>query len=176
LKECKRVLKNDRPIYIMFDSYSLLTLGSMVREYFDIKNISVWDIINMGMGHNFRRRHELILFATKGKSKLNSKAIPDIWSVKRILQSEYPTQKPVEIFDHMIKASAKKGYVICDPFLGSGSSAIASLKNNCRFIGCDVSLIACKVSRERIKNYIKKGNDSLQRNSINRTQEKITNF
>jgi site-specific DNA-methyltransferase (adenine-specific) len=177
LKECKRVLKDNRSIYIMFDSFSLLSLGTIVREYFDVKNIIVWDKINMGMGHNFRRRHELILFATKGKSKLNSKAIPDIWKVKRITQSEYPTQKPVEIFDYMIKASAKDGYIVCDPFLGSGSSAIASLKNNCIFIGCDVSSKACKVSRDRIKNFLYKGNDPLEKNILNnKPQEKITSF
>ena len=39
LKECLRVLKPDRHIYLMFDSYSLLTLGSIVRKIFDVKKI-----------------------------------------------------------------------------------------------------------------------------------------
>ena len=176
LEECKRVLKNDRPIYLMFDSFSLLSLGHIVRKYFDVKNIIVWDKVNMGMGHNFRRRHELILYATKGKCKLNSKAIPDIWNVKRILSAEYPTQKPVEIFDYMIKASAKKGYLVCDPFVGSSSSAIASMLNECYFVGADVSSTACSVSRKRIGEFLKKGNDPFQKNIIGKSQKKLTLF
>lgn len=51
LSECLRVLKNNRHIYIMFDSYSLLTLAPLVREYFDVKNLITWDKVNIGMGH-----------------------------------------------------------------------------------------------------------------------------
>ena len=40
LSECKRVLKNSTGhIYIMFDSYSLLSLGAIVRSHFDVKNL-----------------------------------------------------------------------------------------------------------------------------------------
>ena len=61
LQECYRVLKDDRHIYIMIDSFSLLSLGHLVREVFNMKNIIVWDKVNIGMGHHFRRRHEFIL-------------------------------------------------------------------------------------------------------------------
>ncbi|MBR7037298.1 hypothetical protein IKI14_05670 [bacterium] len=43
MKECRRVLKNNRHIYIMFDSYSLLSLATVVRNIFDVKNIICWD-------------------------------------------------------------------------------------------------------------------------------------
>lgn len=69
LGQCNRVLKDGGSIYLMFDSFSLLTLGTLVRNQFDVKNIIVWDKVNMGMGHNFRRRHEFIIYATKGKPK-----------------------------------------------------------------------------------------------------------
>ena len=47
LKECNRVLKDNRHIYIMFDSFSLLTLGHLMREVFNVKNLIVWDKVNM---------------------------------------------------------------------------------------------------------------------------------
>ncbi|HAL81621.1 MAG TPA: hypothetical protein DCO83_04795 [Mucilaginibacter sp.] len=56
LKECYRVLKNNRHIYIMFDSYSLLTLAPVVRDVFEVKNLLCWDKINIGLGHYFRRK------------------------------------------------------------------------------------------------------------------------
>jgi len=160
LLECYRVLRNDRHIYIMFDSFSLLSLASLMREVFQVKNILVWDKINIGMGHYFRRRHELIVFATKGRKKLNTKSMPDIWQIKRITRIEYPTQKPVELFETMIKVSANKNYVVCDPFFGSGSSLIAAIKNNCKFVGSDISEKANETTVKRYKRFKAFGLDS----------------
>lgn len=162
LNECKRVLRNDRHIYIMFDSYSLLSLGPIVREIFDVKNLLCWDKVNIGMGHYFRRRHEFIVFASKGKRKLNSRSIPDIWQIKRVTRAPYPTQKPTEVFRLMLRASAEPDFVVCDPFLGSGSSAIAALQENCQFIGCDISDQSLEVVCERISAFLETGNDPLQ--------------
>lgn len=162
LKECHRVLRDDRHIYLMIDSFSLLTLGHIVREVFNMKNILVWDKVNIGMGHHFRRRHEFILFASKGSRKLNSRSIPDVWRIKRIAKAKYPTQKPVEVFDSMLAGSIERGHTVCDPFLGSGSAAIAALKAGCKFVGADISDKACQVSVDRITEYLKNGIDPLQ--------------
>ncbi len=162
LKECLRVLKPNRHIYLMFDSYSLLTLGQVVRKIFDVKNIVVWDKMNIGLGHYFRRRHELIMFASKGKRPLNSKDIPDIWRIKRITSFKYPTQKPTEIFELMLAGSAEKDFVVCDPFLGSGSSVIASIKYGCKFIGCDIAATSIELSSSRVKAFLETKKDILQ--------------
>ncbi|MEZ4789528.1 MAG: DNA methyltransferase [Flavobacteriales bacterium] len=167
LIECKRVLKRSTGhIYIMFDSYSLLSLGGVVRKYLDVKNLITWDKVNMGMGHYFRRRHEYILFATNGnKRKIETRSMPDVWRFKRIHNSEYPTQKPVEVFQAMLHASAEPGYVVCDPFLGSASSAIAAMKCKCKFIGCDISDKSIQVAARRIEQFHAKGKDPLQAGS-----------
>jgi site-specific DNA-methyltransferase (adenine-specific) len=154
LEQCYRVLRMDTHIYLMFDSYSLLTLGPVVREIFDVKNILCWDKANIGLGHYFRRRHELIVFASKGKRALNLKSIPDVWKIRRIVKAGYPTQKPTEIFELMLRASAAAGSVVCDPFMGSGSSAIAALKCGCRFVGGDISERSMEFSRARIQGWL----------------------
>lgn len=115
LAECYRVLKNDRHIYIMFDSFSLLTLAPLVRSVFELKNLIVWDKINIGMGHYFRRRHEFIVFASKGKRPLNARTMPDVWRIKRVAAFKYPTQKPVELFEAMLAGSVEKNFLVCDP-------------------------------------------------------------
>ena len=165
LTECKRVLRNNRHLYIMFDSYSLLTLGPIVREVFDVKNLITWDKIAIGMGHYFRRRHEYVLFATKGQRKLSRRDIPDVWRFRRIHRAAYPTQKPVEVFAAMLCGSVEPGFVVCDPFVGSGSAAIAALKQGCSFIGADVSEQAIAMARERTEVYRATGHDPLQRQS-----------
>jgi site-specific DNA-methyltransferase (adenine-specific) len=114
LAECRRVLRPDRHLYIMFDSFSLLTLGPVVREVFAVKNLITWDKLHLGMGHYFRRRHEYVLFATTGRRKLSRRDIPDVWRVRRIARGAYPTQKPVELFEAMLCGSAEPGFVVCD--------------------------------------------------------------
>lgn len=164
LTECQRVLKKSTGhIYIMFDSYSLLTLGNIVRNYFEVKNLITWDKVNIGMGHYFRRRHEYIIFATNGNTrKIRNRKFPDVWRFKRIHNSKYPTQKPVEVFQAMIHASSEKDFTVCDPFTGSASSAIAAIKNNCKFVGCDISEKSIEISQERISKFLAKGKDILQ--------------
>ncbi|NJD21120.1 MAG: site-specific DNA-methyltransferase [Melioribacter sp.] len=174
LQQCYRVLRNNRHIYIMFDSYSLLSLAPIARDVFEVKNVLCWDKANIGLGHYFRRRHEFILFASKGKRHLNSKSIPDVWKIKRVVSSEYPTQKPTEVFELMLKGSAEKDFVVCDPFVGSGSSAIAAIKSDCMFIGCDTSEKAISVSKERIKQFLKNKTDLYQKSSLLGDDEAIT--
>lgn len=166
LSECRRVLnKETGHIYIMFDSFSLLSLGHIVRKYFNVKNIITWDKVNLGMGHYFRRRHEFILFATSANNrKIKNRKFPDVWRFKRIHNAEYPTQKPVEVFQAMLFASTNPGYTVLDPFVGSGTSAIAAIKNGCNFLGCDISEKSLEITTKRIKQYLKDGSDILQKN------------
>lgn len=173
LSECKRVLnKKTGHIYIMFDSFSLLSLGHIVRQYFDVKNIITWDKVNLGMGHYFRRRHEFILFATTGNNrKIKNRKFPDVWRFKRIHNAKYPTQKPVEVFQAMIFASTEPGFTVCDPFVGSGSSAIAAIKNKCNFIGCDISTKSIETTTKRINQFLEDGTDILQKNKQSQFEE-----
>ena len=162
LHECKRVLRNDRHIYIMFDSYSLLSLGALVRESFDVKGLIVWDKVALGMGHYFRRRHEQIVFASKGKRRVTRRDLPDVWAVRRVHRAAYPAQKPVALFDLMLEASADAGDVVCDPFCGSGSSAVAALRRGCQFVGADIDPNAVRLAQERCASVTATGVDPLE--------------
>jgi site-specific DNA-methyltransferase (adenine-specific) len=162
LAECRRVLRDDRHIYIMFDSFSLLSLGALVREFFDVKCVIVWDKVHLGMGHYFRRRHEQIVFASKGRRKLTRRDLHDVWAVPRLRKAAYPTQKPVELFERMLVASSEPGYVVCDPFTGSGSSAIAALRHGCEFVGADIDARAVAIARARCAEMVASGVDPLE--------------
>ncbi|MEB3186747.1 MAG: site-specific DNA-methyltransferase [bacterium] len=163
LEACHRVMKPDGHLYIMFDSFSLLSLGSLVRERFEVKNLIVWDKQRIGMGHHFRRRHECVVFATKGRRKLSRRDLPDVWSIPRLMRPAYPTQKPVELFRCMLAGSAGPDMVVCDPFVGSGSAAIAALMHGCRFVGGDVSERAIAFSSRRLSLFDQTGRDPEQK-------------
>jgi len=162
LGECHRVLRRDRHVYIMFDSFSMLSLGALVRDFFDVKGVIVWDKVHLGMGHYFRRRHEQIVFASKGRRKVSRRDLPDVWAVPRIHRAAYPTQKPVKLFALMVQASAEPGFLVCDPFCGSGSSGVAALLGGCDFIGADIDARAVDIAEDRLANFVASGRDPLE--------------
>ncbi len=162
LDQCHRVLRDDRHIYVMFDSFSLLSLGALMRRRFKVKGVIVWDKVNIGMGHYFRRSHELVVFACKGQRRLSRRDLADVWRIKRLHRAAYPTQKPVELFARMLQGSVEPEMVVCDPFCGSASSAIAALAAGCSFVGADISASACDLARERCATFAATGQDPLE--------------
>jgi len=71
----------------------------------------------------------------------------DFYSEKRV----HRTQKPVKLIKRLISASTNEGMVVLDPFLGSGSTAIACLDLNRKCIGIDESEEYIEVARKRIQ-------------------------
>lgn len=80
----------------------------------------------------------------------------DIWSVSRIHaeapeREDHPTQKPLEIIERIINASSPEEGVVLDPFMGSGTTAIACIKLNRNYIGFEINPQYCKMVEKRIK-------------------------
>jgi len=53
----------------------------------------------------------------------------------------------------LIERITKPGQLICDPFVGGGTTAIASMITNRKFIGCDIDQKAFETSIERRNQY-----------------------
>ncbi len=64
----------------------------------------------------------------------------------------HPTQKPLDLFTELVELHAKPGDIVLDPFLGSGTTAVAALRNDCLFVGCDKDAAYVKAARARLKN------------------------
>jgi DNA modification methylase len=60
----------------------------------------------------------------------------------------YPTQKPVALLDRIIKASTKKGDVVFDPFCGCGTTIYSAVKNERKWVGCDIAILSIKLVKE----------------------------
>jgi len=63
----------------------------------------------------------------------------------------HPTQKPVKLFEWIIKNYAKEGDVICDPFFGSGSCLVACVRMGHPFIGFEKEPTYFEKAQIRIK-------------------------
>lgn len=63
----------------------------------------------------------------------------------------HPTQKPVSLFNQIISDYSDGGGLILDPFIGSGTTAIAAKQLGKDYIGIEISKKYCEIARERIK-------------------------
>ena len=51
----------------------------------------------------------------------------------------HPTVKPIELIDHLVKLFSKKGSLVVDPFLGSGTTAVSCKKNGRQYLGYEIN-------------------------------------
>ena len=70
----------------------------------------------------------------------------------------HPCPKSVKWAEWFITRATKEEQLIFDPFMGSGTTAIACLKTNRRFIGCEISPKYCEIANKRISDYLSQGN------------------
>jgi len=66
----------------------------------------------------------------------------------------YPTQKPLTLLKRIILAASNPGDVVLDPFCGCGTAIEASAVLDRRWIGIDVTYVAIKVIRDRLKKHL----------------------
>jgi len=79
----------------------------------------------------------------------------DVWSISRLHaihaeREDHPTQKPLEIIERMIKASCPVNGIVLDPFMGSGTTAVAAHRLKRHFIGFEINPDYCEVIRQRL--------------------------
>jgi site-specific DNA-methyltransferase (adenine-specific) len=80
----------------------------------------------------------------------------DLWSVSRIHaiapeRQDHPTQKPLEIVERIIKASCPEQGTVLDPFMGSGTTAVACIKLDRNYIGFEINKDYCNIIEQRTK-------------------------
>jgi len=170
VKEFKRILKPKGQIYIftseaLFVQYRL----EMEKSQFHFRNLIVWIKTNplpKIRQVSWRNSTEYILYAGKEKTEkcdytfnwlgqqemLNVFKTPILGGEERGKGGLYhPTQKPLSIVSKLIKVSSNENDIILDPFLGSGTTAVAAKQLKRNFIGIEISKKYCKIARDRLK-------------------------
>lgn len=146
LQESYQIMKDGSAIYICVHWETFGELKNQVIESgFKPKNMIVLNKSNHGMGDlkgQFAPKHELILFATKGRHILNfpEKRMNDVWDVPVKFTGArrlHPNEKPLSWITPAILCSSKVDEVVLDPFMGSGSTGEAAIKTGRKFIGID---------------------------------------
>jgi len=104
----------------------------------------IWDKANPGVGWRYRRQHEMVMIAHRRGGKLawndDVPAIPNVIRMSKPKGQEHPNEKPLKLMEKMICAHTLPGHTVLDPFMGSGSTAIAALNHRRKFIGSELSI------------------------------------
>lgn len=64
---------------------------------------------------------------------------------------KHPTQKPVKLMEFFVNVLSNENDTILDPFMGSGSTGVAAIKNDRNFIGVELNEKYYNIARQRIE-------------------------
>ncbi|MGO4699493.1 site-specific DNA-methyltransferase [Paenibacillus sp. 2TAB26] len=152
-----RVLKPGRHIYVCIDWRMYADMVIWLRNAgFIVKNCIVWDKEHMGLGWQYRYRHEFIIFAVKGDKRvrrISTRKQTDIWRIPRIHGNKtiHPTEKPVELLKEMIVNSSETGELMVDFFAGSGVAEEAAIITSRSWMAFEIDKNWYDVAMERIQ-------------------------
>jgi DNA modification methylase len=81
--------------------------------------------------------------------------VDDVWDLPYLgttskERSDYPTQKPEELVERIIRSSSEVGDLVLDCFVGSGTTAAAAQKMGRRWIACDINIGAIQTTTKRL--------------------------
>ena len=163
LGEFKRIIKPNGNIFI-FTSYNLIgKYHEVFDSEFDTFQFMVWHKTNpvpnvrhtsflnscellvclWNKGHiwNFSKQNEMHNFIES----------PICMGEERLKTPSHPTQKPVKILEHIIKIASNRNDIVLDMFMGVGSTGVAALNLNRKFIGIEIDPIYFKAAQQRLQ-------------------------
>lgn len=164
LEESKRVL-NDYGSIIVWTSEQLYgTYRNWCEENMYPKQLLVWvkqNPVPQFRKVGYRQATELAFWASKGKlGKDNPNFIfqtqqemtnvflaPVVAGDER---TEHPTQKPLSIFTQLVNTHCRKGGIVLDPFMGSGTTGVAAISAEREFIGIELDEKYFEIAKARI--------------------------
>lgn len=155
LREMMRVLKEDGAI---FYNHKWRVQNGLLQDRSDIVNglpvrqILIWRRkggINFNPGY-FLPTYEVIYLIAKPKFRLAPKAnaYGDVWEFTQEMNNDHPAAFPVDLILRIISSTTAR--VVLDPFMGSGTTAVAARALKRDYIGVEISPEYCKMAEQRL--------------------------
>lgn len=153
-----RILKRDGAIFYNHKwrvQNGLLQDRSEIVKDFPVRQIIIWKRkggINFNPGY-FLPTYEVIYLIAKPDFQLAPKAnaLGDVWDIPQARDNEHPAPYPIKLAQRCIASTL--GGVVFDPFMGSGTTAIAAEILNREWIGSEISSQYCKMAERRLKKH-----------------------
>ena len=161
LVEYHRLLKDTGSLYLHCDHNSSHYLKIMLDWIFGAKRFQNEIIWKRSNGNKVTKKifgcnHDNILFFTKTENCTfsNPEQFNNLWLDIPIASQKqrvgYPTQKPVALYERIIKASSNAGDTVLDPFCGSGTTLDAAKRLGRHYIGIDQNPDAIAICEKRL--------------------------
>ncbi len=173
IKESVRVLKPYGTFYSFFPKLEISYLGCILEKYrMNIRDVCIWHKTNPApllFKVGYMSASEFFIFATKNRGtghtfnyqigqQHNVFTFPICMGKERLKdengQTAHPTQKPMKLIELLIRYSSNERDIVLDPFMGSGTTAEASLKLNRNFIGIEKEQKYVDMANKRIDPYL----------------------
>jgi modification methylase len=159
LAEMYRVIKDDGAI---FYNHKWRVQGGLLQDRQDIvsglpiRQIIIWRRkggINFNKGY-FLPTYEVIYLICKPKFVLapGANSYGDIWEFMQETNNIHPAPFPVALIERIIESTNAK--LVLDPFMGSGTTAIAATNLGRDFIGIEISPEYVELSKARLSHII----------------------
>jgi len=116
-----------------------------VREPYDDKTIASYL-----RDRRYKDRDARLKHLRKGKFSTNIIRIPSLKGSSKE-KTGHPSQKPLELITKLILCSTNPGDLVLDPFLGSGTTAVAAQRLGRRWIGIEFAPEYVEMARRRLK-------------------------
>jgi len=155
LTEAFRLIKDDGAI---FYNHKWRVQGGLLQDRqdivkdFPVRQIIIWKRsggINFNKGY-FLPTYEVIYLIAKKNFVLakGAQAHGDVWVVNQEMKNEHPAPFPVALIERIIGST--NAQLILDPFMGSGTTAVAAKHLGRDFIGIDISPEYVEMAKKRI--------------------------
>ena len=167
-QQSNRILRKKGSLLLFM---SLIKIESIIKiaqqNNFYYKTVGIWHKTNpmpRNMNLQFVNSTEAWVYfineGTTGTFNNDSKVLHDFVESSLTTQTEkkfgkHPTQKPVRILNHFVKILTNPGDIICDPFMGSGSTGVSCEINDRRFIGIELDKNYYTLAKNRIQDISK---------------------
>lgn len=154
-KEVQRIMKEDTHIYVFCNDYAISHFRDWLGDVgLTPKRALVWVKNNHTSGDlegDYANKTEFCVYAQKGRRLLNGKRETNVIENKRQNTDLHPTEKPLDLIMRLIEKSSTLSEIVFDPFLGSGTTAVAAKQLGRKYIGIELSERYCEIANERLK-------------------------
>lgn len=143
------VLPQGHAYFMVNNRHVSKTQNAAEAAGFKFHNLLVWDKRTATPNRWYMKNCEFTLFMFRGEGRLiNDCGSRQLISCPNEINAQHETQKPVPLMEHYIGNSSKRGDIILDPFMGSGTTGVAAVQMGRDFIGIEREQkyfdIACK--------------------------------
>lgn len=122
----------------------------------------VWDKGTVTPGRWFMQGLEFGLYMYRGRARpINDKAAHQLYRLSHRDETPHPTEKPVALIQRWIELTTAPGDLVIDPFMGSGTTAVAAMRAGRRFIGIELQQKWFDVSAARVRAVLAQGQSEL---------------